>query len=216
MYRPPRGRRRRRPPRSHRTAPVVFFLSPQPIEPYDPYYGYDRDYESHHYRYTEQHYPEDIDEDDDYDEYDDGGYEHEQGFGYQRQPSGGAPRHTDHHPPCERKQEFGHQQQPSGAGPRFTGHHSHRERNSSESSSHQISCQTSRQTSSKSDSGGTAVATFFYSCSSSLVFFCITDSVSLDSPRLRSTSGSGPADTYPFITQQKDEQLIQELGRSMQ
>ena len=35
-------------------------------------------------------------------------------------------------------------------------------------------------------------------------------SVSLDSPRVK----SGPADMFPFISQQKDEHLIQVLGES--
>ena len=154
MYRPPKHRRRQYPPRPHQTAPI-FYIVQQPYESYGPDDGYDEDYERHHYRYTEQHYPEDIDEDNNYDECDDGGYEDEQEFRYQQQPSGGAPRHTDHRLPRERKQ---YQQQPSGAGPRSTDHHSHRERNSSESSSRQ----TSRQTSSRSDSGGKAVVTFLF------------------------------------------------------
>ena len=46
-----------------------------------------------------------------------------------------------------------------------------------------------------------------------LFFYCavFTDSsVSLDSPRVR----SGPADTFAFVSQQKDEHLIQVLGKS--
>lgn len=153
MHRPLRGRRRRRPPRSHQTAPVVFFL-PQSYDPYDPYYGYDHDYESRHYRYTEQHYPEDVDEDDDY-ERDDANYEGEQEFWYQRQPLAADPRYTDRYSHRERnpsEQELRRQQQPSGADPRYTDY-PHRERNPSESSNRQ----TSRPTSSRSDSCGTGM-----------------------------------------------------------
>ena len=139
MHRPPR-RRRSRPPRPHhQTAPVVFFL-PQSF-PYDPFYGYDQDYESHHHRFTEQHYPEDIDEDDGY-EYDDVNYEREQEFWNQRQPSGATPQHTEFHSYHQRnpsEQEIRHQQQPlSGTDSRYTDY-PHRERNPSESSTRQIS-----------------------------------------------------------------------------
>lgn len=155
MHRPPRGRRRSHPPRPHhQTAPVVFFL-PQSFAPYDPYYGYDQDYESRHYRFTEQHYPEDIDEDDGY-EHDDVNYEGEQEFWYQRQPSGATPRNTEFHPHHERnssEQELRHQQQPpSGTDSRYTDH-LRRERNPSESSIRQAS----RPTSSRSDSWGTGM-----------------------------------------------------------
>ena len=137
MHRPPR-RRRSRPPRPHRqTAPVVFFL-PQSFPPFEPYYaGYDQDYESRHNRFTEQHYPEDIDEDDGY-EYD----EREQEFWYQQQPSGATPRHTEFHSHHQRnpsEQEIRHQQQPpSGTDSRYTDY-PHCERNPSESSTRQIS-----------------------------------------------------------------------------
>ena len=62
MHRPHRSGRRQRcvcRPRHHRTAPVVFYL-PQACEhDYDDYVD---DYGEHHYRYTEQHYLEDLDE----------------------------------------------------------------------------------------------------------------------------------------------------------
>lgn len=138
MHRPPRGRRKRLPPRSHRTAPVVFFL-PQSYDPYDPYYGYDQDYESRHYRFTEQHYPEDVD-DDDY-EHDVIKYGGEQEVWYQRQPSGAEPRYTGFHSHRERnpsEQELRYQQQPLEAGD-----HLRRERSISESSNRQTSHQTS-------------------------------------------------------------------------
>ncbi len=144
MHRPPRARRRPRPRRPHRTAPVVFFL-PQSYDPYDPYYGYDQDYESRHHRFTEQHYPDDdIDEDNGY-EYDDVNYDGEQEFWYQRQPSGANPRDTEFHSHHD-------QRQPSGTDSRYT-NYPHRERNPSESSNHQ----TSRQTSSRSNSCGTGM-----------------------------------------------------------
>ena len=62
MHRPHRsGRRQRRVrrPRHHRTAPVVFYL-PQACE--HDYDDYEDDHGEHHYRYTEQHYLEDLDE----------------------------------------------------------------------------------------------------------------------------------------------------------
>ena len=47
-----------------------------------------------------------------------------------------------------------------------------------------------------------------------LYYLCITESsISTDSPR--GIGSSGPADTYPFVSQQRDERLIQALGKSV-